>query len=260
MSRRGNTRKVLTVDSDNPVLMQFSAIAKELDDKNDRHERLVKLSRDITIESKRIIFLLHTIDERKDNAQLVLTEARDRLNTLCKTKCLAIAQEMQNRDTHLHIRAFTAGLQEFIEALAFYELCDQAPISGWNEITEKYLTYAGTDGETLKCPLPPMEFILGLQDTTGELMRKSINSLGSGDVDQCFVVCNILRKLYENYISIGPTYNKEFSRKMSTLRQSLLKAEFVCYNIKVRGKEAAKWSAAQAPAQSVCDEVDEGIA
>lgn len=31
------------------------------------------------------------------------------------------------------------------------------------------------------------------------------------------------------------------SRKISTLRQSLLKTEMVCYNIKVRGTEAAKW-------------------
>lgn len=31
------------------------------------------------------------------------------------------------------------------------------------------------------------------------------------------------------------------SRKIATLRQSLLKTEMVCYNIKVRGTEAAKW-------------------
>lgn len=45
------------------VLEQFRLYAEELDDKHDRHERIVKLSRDITIESKRIIFLLHTIDK-----------------------------------------------------------------------------------------------------------------------------------------------------------------------------------------------------
>lgn len=31
------------------------------------------------------------------------------------------------------------------------------------------------------------------------------------------------------------------SRKIFTMRQSLLKVEMVCYNVKVRGGEAAKW-------------------
>jgi hypothetical protein len=50
--------------SDNPVIQQFMLYRKELDNKHDRHERLVKMSRDITIEAKRIIFLLHNIDAR----------------------------------------------------------------------------------------------------------------------------------------------------------------------------------------------------
>lgn len=51
-------------DESNPVVMSFRQYAKELDAKHDRHERIFKYSRDITIESKRIIFLLHTIDNR----------------------------------------------------------------------------------------------------------------------------------------------------------------------------------------------------
>lgn len=37
----------------------FGLYQKKLDAKNDKFERLVKLSRDITIESKRLIFQLH---------------------------------------------------------------------------------------------------------------------------------------------------------------------------------------------------------
>lgn len=51
-------------NSNNPVIQNFLIYRKELDNKHDRHEKLVKLSRDITIESKRIIFLLHNIDAR----------------------------------------------------------------------------------------------------------------------------------------------------------------------------------------------------
>lgn len=73
MSSRGGRRnfrnsnvkpQAEAIDSTNPVINQFQLYSAELDDKHDRHERLVKLSRDVTIESKRIIFLLHNIDAR----------------------------------------------------------------------------------------------------------------------------------------------------------------------------------------------------
>lgn len=55
-------REVLeNIDETCPVIQQFRQYSIELDDKNDRYERIVKLSRDITIESKRIIFLLHSV-------------------------------------------------------------------------------------------------------------------------------------------------------------------------------------------------------
>jgi len=53
----------------------FQICSKKLDEHNDRHERLVKLSRDITIESKRIIFLLHRVQD--DETKLKLTAEAD---------------------------------------------------------------------------------------------------------------------------------------------------------------------------------------
>lgn len=50
----------LSLPADSPVLAMFKTAARQLNERQDRHERLVKLSRDITIESKRIIFLLHS--------------------------------------------------------------------------------------------------------------------------------------------------------------------------------------------------------
>lgn len=53
-----------SLDDSNPVICNFRQYAAELDSKHDRHERIFKFSRDITIESKRIIFLLHTVDSK----------------------------------------------------------------------------------------------------------------------------------------------------------------------------------------------------
>lgn len=43
------------------VLAMFENFRQILDEHNDRYERLVKISRDLTIQSKRVIFLLHRV-------------------------------------------------------------------------------------------------------------------------------------------------------------------------------------------------------
>lgn len=62
--RGGGKDSDVPVDENNPVVQCFREYARELDAKHDRYERIVKCSRDITIESKRIIFLLHTVDSK----------------------------------------------------------------------------------------------------------------------------------------------------------------------------------------------------
>lgn len=49
-------------DVSSHVIHTFQAFQSELDAKHDKFERLVKLSRDITIGSKRAIFALHRIN------------------------------------------------------------------------------------------------------------------------------------------------------------------------------------------------------
>ena len=52
---------VLLAADDTPVTAMFRGFAAQLDNKHDTYERLVKKSRDVTIESKRIIFMLHRV-------------------------------------------------------------------------------------------------------------------------------------------------------------------------------------------------------
>lgn len=46
------------VDENSPVIQTFYKFQTELDTRHDKYERIVKISRDITIDSKRVIFLL----------------------------------------------------------------------------------------------------------------------------------------------------------------------------------------------------------
>ena len=47
------------VDEDSAVIQAFRKYQLELDGRHDKYERIVKLSRDVTVESKRAIFMLH---------------------------------------------------------------------------------------------------------------------------------------------------------------------------------------------------------
>ncbi|XP_068157155.1 translin-associated protein X [Drosophila tropicalis] len=272
-------RPVQQLDEDNPIVQAFRNYSNELTAKHDKHERIIKLSRDITIESKRIIFFLHSIDSRKENKDKILEEAETRLNKLIKVNFRDVALELRNQDVYQFRTAYSPGLQEFIEAYTYMEYLREEEgksVSDWealqsvmqyeaDEIKEITADNQATVDEAVaeknpdkfKFFVDPTEYVLGLSDLTGELMRRCINSLGSGDTDTCLDTCKVLQDFYTGYISLNCQRARELWRKITTMRQSVLKAENVCYNVKVRGGEAAKWGATfdHKPAE----DVDEGF-
>ncbi|XP_044730036.1 translin-associated protein X [Chrysoperla carnea] len=250
------SREVMeSINENSPVIQMFKQYSAELDAKHDRYERIVKTSRDITIESKRIIFLLHNVD-RDSKKDSILKEAEQRLSTLVNAFFKVIAFELEKQDPYQFSRAYSAGLQEYIEALTFFQYLSNKTIEDFAAI-QKTLKYMVTDldkklkssedsppndsprNEREICTLlPPSEYILGLADLTGELMRKCINNLSSGNVEGCFQTCDFVRNIYKGFLGISNAHNsKEIGRKCYILKQSLTKMELVCYNIVVRGSE-----------------------
>ncbi|XP_066593198.1 translin-associated protein X [Prorops nasuta] len=244
-------REILeNIDENNPVILQFRSYASELDEKHDRFERLVKTGRDVTIESKRIIFLLHSIDKesKKDS---VLAEAKARLENLEKTLFKSIALELQNEDFYQYQRAYRAGVEEYIEAITFYQYLQNGNMQDWMEL-EKSLIYTVLDKtkaisdnnsvpmKNIEMLIFPNEYILGIADLTGELMRKCINNLATGDIASCYQTCNFVRNMYKGFLGCSSSAGKEVYKKLYTLKQSLAKMENVCYTIKVRGSEIPK--------------------
>nr|XP_054758938.1 translin-associated protein X-like [Lytechinus pictus] len=259
-----------------PTLLAFKEYQSELDLKHDKYERLVKVSRDITIESKRIIFLLHRID---GDSEKVLTEAETRLRSLEDTLISKVASELKGEDLHQFIRAFSPGLQEYIEAVSFYLFIKNGRLLSLDEIATR-LTFSlkddikqveneeaekadgvtgqpeasdsteiqdplmeskcGSDQRTLSLKLPPLEYMLGLADFTGELMRMCINIIGSGDLERPFQLVDFMRNINRGFQQLGNVAGREMVRKSSVMRQSLKKMEDACYVIKVRGSEIPK--------------------
>ncbi|CAG9863188.1 unnamed protein product [Phyllotreta striolata] len=229
-----------SLSEDNPVLLMFREYGKTLDDKHDRYERIVKLSRDITIESKRIIFLLHNVNTDLDDKRLkVIEEAEQRLQTVIDTQLKAVALELKDQDSYQYHKAYTAGLQEFIEAFAFCSYIKEETVKNWKTM-DGLFRYESEEKQPVSLVFPHVDFILGLADFTGELMRRSLNNLGMGNVEECFKLCNFVRHINTGFLGLMAPGYKELSRKAYVLRQSLTKMELVCYNIRIRGSEIPK--------------------
>uniref|UniRef100_T1IRD7 Uncharacterized protein n=1 Tax=Strigamia maritima TaxID=126957 RepID=T1IRD7_STRMM len=123
-------------DTNSPIIQSFLIYQSELDAKHDKYERLVKCSRDLTIESKRIIFLLHRIKKEEDKESTLL-EAEKRLKDLESGLLKQIALELVNEGPYQYTRAYTAGIQEFVEAITFYFYEKEKILPSLQKITDE---------------------------------------------------------------------------------------------------------------------------
>ncbi len=87
----------------------FHDCSKKLDTHHDRYERLVKLSRDITIESKRVIFLLHRVQDEASKVKLT-AEAEAKLQFVVNSFWNRLAKELVGQDPHHYLRAYSPGI------------------------------------------------------------------------------------------------------------------------------------------------------
>uniref|UniRef100_A0A2C9JER1 Translin-associated protein X n=1 Tax=Biomphalaria glabrata TaxID=6526 RepID=A0A2C9JER1_BIOGL len=122
-----------SLSKDSPIFKAFNIFREELDNRNNRHERIVKISRDITIESKRIIFLLQRVTGSEESEK-VFAEAKDKILDLNRTKFLELAHELHGQDPYQFVRAYSPGLQEYIEAVTFYHYLHSEELIGLERI------------------------------------------------------------------------------------------------------------------------------
>lgn len=224
----------------------FKTYQMELDQRNDRHERIVKSSRDVTIESKKIIFQLHRLSTKKtdDDKNELLSNAAKRLDELRKNQLLKVAKEMTCvMDQYMHNRAITFGIQEHIEASTFYKFIRSGELLTFEEM-QSLLTFE-EDGEEeakkkIRVEVTPSDYLMGLSDVGGELMRYAINQSSAGNWEVPLQVVRFMRPLYRGYLLQNPlVQHKDFSQKLNVFRQSLMKVENVLYLQKLKVAEFA---------------------
>ena len=94
----------------------------------------------------------------------------------------------------------------------------------------------GGDQMLVQVPLSELNYVLGIGDLTGELMRMCITAVGAGQQEVPFQLLPLIRAIYCGFHSLPPI-SKEILHKLHTLRSSLSKIENACYTLRIRGSE-----------------------
>lgn len=135
---------------------------------------------------------------RESKKQAIVEEATRRLKVLIDTNFKAIATELQDHDHYLYHRAYTNGMQEFVEAVVFCQFLKTDGIGTWDNINDTF--QYNEDDTKFDLLFSQYDFILGIADFTGELMRRCINSLGIGNIDDCFKLCNFVKHVNTGFL------------------------------------------------------------
>ncbi|OSX67791.1 hypothetical protein POSPLADRAFT_1129470 [Postia placenta MAD-698-R-SB12] len=239
MSTVASSPAVATLSSRDSIVNVFDTFRDELDDYHDRRERLIKSSRDVTNLSKKVIFLLHRMmtedaSESDDHAlsMRAVSRAKEKLRDIQKLFA-GMREEVAGDKFWRYQRNVSPGLQEYIEALSFARYLEFRTLISYDEVQK---TISDEDGKPY-FPLPMEDYLLGLADLTGELMRYAISSISRrGGRSKASEVCVFVRGLTIDFEVFVPSF-RELRKKQQVTSQSLEKIEDVAYAIAVRSSE-----------------------
>lgn len=214
---------------------EFAKHAEYLNTLNDKRERLVKASRDITMNSKKVIFQVHRIT--KVNRDEVLSKAENDLAAVVNQYIAKLVKELQGTDFWKLRRAYTFGVQEYVEAATLCRFCKTGTLLSLAEINDSLLALSGQSVEPLQ--LNVLDYLLGVADLSGELMRLAIGRISDGEVEYAKTICAFVRDIYRELTLVVPLMddNSEMKKKMEVMLQSVVKIENACFSVHVRGSE-----------------------
>jgi len=166
----------------------------------------------------------------------LLQEARAELKEVHAALEIIFAQ-LTNRDDYWRMaNSWTFGIQEYVEAVSFYHFLQTGKLISKQEIEE--LMQSDHSTHTLQ-QIPLEDYLLGLGDIAGELMRYATFSACLGNYKLPAEIASFLQNLYLNY-SNTRLHVKDWDKKVQVMLESLVKVETVCYKLQIRGKEYPK--------------------
>ncbi|KAJ5209899.1 Translin [Penicillium cf. griseofulvum] len=230
------------------ILSLFENFRDELDEHHDRRERIIKKSRDITALSKKIIFALQRV--RTTNQPLPPKIAQENQTRFDQIHALFedVVPEQLGINGWRYQRQISSGIQEFIEAVSFDHYLR----------TQTLITHAECSARVPPGILVSEEdYLMGLYDLTGEMMRFAVLSLSSGNAtnatentasDEKSTVASSqdgivvdLRAIRAGFEALTMPQRhfmfRDMAKKQDVMQNSVEKVERAAYGIVVRGSE-----------------------
>ncbi|PWY71424.1 translin-associated factor TraX [Aspergillus eucalypticola CBS 122712] len=231
----------------NPFIPMFTTFRDELDEHHDRRERIIKASRDITALSKKIIFALQRIRTLNHPLPPNLTKETTTRFAQITTHFTALLPDLTPApNTHRYMRQLSPAIQEFIEAISFHHYLTTQSLITLEEV-RKHLPAGILVTEE--------DYLLGLFDLTGEMMRFAVTGLSAGSTsegdgvglgeEQKGIVVDLreMRCGFEG-LSVPGRHRgvmlRDMGKKVDVMQGSVEKVERAAYGILVRGRERPK--------------------
>lgn len=221
------------------LLQTFDAFKNEIDQHYDRRERLIKISRDITALSKKMIFSLHRVPilpiqfgETAISANIAKEISKN--ETQIKELIGKASNDLKEANIWRYQRNISPAIQEFVEAITFRYYIQYQAVP----------THIETQTLVGDIELTPADYILGIADLTGELARRAIAALAFSSPDALKYTTRIstcLTGLAIEFEGLDVTRNaeglRELGKKISVMQSSVKKVEMGVFEKCIRGRE-----------------------
>ena len=180
----------------------FKKLRDEIHASDIKREQIIQASREIISLSKQIIYAV----QRNDMKSAVFAIKK------IKTKVDKLRRGNIALDTNINAVAF----QEYVEAVAFYEFVRNGKIP----------TRASLD-------VSAEEYLSGICDLTGELVRKAVYDVIHKRFDSAIKIKELVHDIYGEFLKLH-LRNSELRKKSDAIKWNLKKLEEVMYDISMR--------------------------
>jgi len=183
---------------------EFNKIRQEMHNVDLKREEVIQISREIISISKQVIYAAQRNDLK--TAAFAVKDIKNKVHILRKINIQA--------DTNINSVAF----QEYVEAIAFYEFVKN------KKIPTK--TSLGVSAE---------DYLSGLCDLTGELVRKAIYDVIHRKFDEAEKIKELVHDIYGEFLKLH-LRNGDLRKKSDSIKWNLKKLEEVMYDISMKGR------------------------
>lgn len=184
---------------------EFAQIRKELSNIDEKREQVIQLSREIIGVSKQIIYEVQRND--MENASSLMAKIRKDVINLKKANAANI-----QLDTNINSVAF----QEYVEAACFYDFKKVGRVPSKSTL--------GVSTE---------DYLMGLCDLTGELVRKAVQAVIHKNFDEAHKIKDLVNEIYGEFLKFN-LRNSELRKKSDSIKWNLKKLEEVVYDVEMK--------------------------